>query len=197
MFMSMFLFSFAMSITPGPVNTVILSTSINYGLKKTISYISGATIGFVLLLIFIGFGLHSIFVTYPFLLKILAIFGALFVSYIGYKIMFSDSKVSIDDNEEVFVPGFRDGFLLQWLNPKAWLACISGTTMFSSLNGYTSLVTFIIIYFITCYVCLFFWGVCGDRFALILNKGNRMKYFNMLMGGMLIISAISIIFEFF
>ncbi|HBY5501700.1 TPA: LysE family translocator, partial [Klebsiella pneumoniae] len=28
----MFLFSFAMSITPGPVNTVILSTSLNHGL---------------------------------------------------------------------------------------------------------------------------------------------------------------------
>jgi len=197
MFMSMFLFSFAMSITPGPVNTVILSTSINYGLKRTISYISGATIGFVLLLIFIGFGLHSIFVTYPFLLKILAILGALFVSYIGYKIMFSDSKVSIADNEEIDIPGFRDGFLLQWLNPKAWLACVSGTTMFSSLNGYNSLITFIGIYFVTCYICLFFWGVCGDRFALILNKGNRMKYFNILMGGFLIISAISILFEFF
>ncbi len=33
MFASMFLFSFAMSITPGPVNTVILSTSLNHGLK--------------------------------------------------------------------------------------------------------------------------------------------------------------------
>lgn len=197
MFMSMFLFSFAMSITPGPVNTVILSTSINYGLKRTISYISGATIGFVLLLIFIGFGLHSVFISYPFLLKILAILGAFFVSYIGYKIMFSYAKVSIEDNGKINIPGFRDGFLLQWLNPKAWLACISGTTMFSSLNGYNSLITFIIIYFITCYICLFFWGVCGDRFALILNKGKRMKYFNMLMGGFLIISAISILFDFF
>ncbi|EXV31205.1 putative membrane protein [Acinetobacter baumannii 24975_5] len=52
MFASMFLFSFAMSITPGPVNTVILSTSLNHGLKRSLPYISGATIGFTLLLIF-------------------------------------------------------------------------------------------------------------------------------------------------
>ncbi len=39
MFASMFLFSFAMSITPGPVNTVILSTSLNHGLKRSVPYI--------------------------------------------------------------------------------------------------------------------------------------------------------------
>ena len=49
-----------MSITPGPVNTVILSTSLNHGLKRSLPYISGATIGFTLLLIFMAFGLQSL-----------------------------------------------------------------------------------------------------------------------------------------
>ncbi len=89
MFASMFLFSFAMSITPGPVNTVILSTSLNHGLKRSVPYISGATIGFTLLLIFMAFGLQSVLTQFPVVLKILAICGTLFVCYIGIKIILS------------------------------------------------------------------------------------------------------------
>lgn len=85
MFASMFLFSFAMSITPGPVNTVILSTSLNHGLKRSLPYISGATIGFTLLLIFMAFGLQSVLNQFPVVLKILAVCGTLFVCYIGIK----------------------------------------------------------------------------------------------------------------
>ena len=70
MFASMF-FSFAMSITPGPVNTVILSTSLNHGLKRSLPYISGATIGFTLLLIFMAFGLQSVLTQFPVVLKFL------------------------------------------------------------------------------------------------------------------------------
>ncbi|MDB9689929.1 LysE family translocator, partial [Acinetobacter baumannii] len=184
MFASMFLFSFAMSITPGPVNTVILSTSLNHGLKRSLPYISGATIGFTLLLIFMAFGLQSVLTQFPVVLKILAVCGTLFVCYIGIKIILSAANISISSApvEHMLIPNFKDGFLLQWLNPKAWLACVSGITMFTSIENPQSLPIFIIIYFFTCYACLFFWGLCGDKFSVVLNQGNRLKYFNILMG---------------
>ncbi|OON26275.1 lysine transporter LysE [Acinetobacter pittii] len=184
MFASMFLFSFAMSITPGPVNTVILSISLNHGLKRSLPYISGATIGFTLLLIFMAFGLQSLLTQFPVVLKILAVCGTLFVCYIGIKIILSAANISISSVpvEQMIIPNFKDGFLLQWLNPKAWLACVSGITMFTSIENPQALPVFIVIYFFTCYVCLFFWGFCGDKFSVVLNQGNRLKYFNILMG---------------
>jgi len=81
MFASMFLFSFAMSITPGPVNTVILSTSLNHGLKRSLPYISGATIGFTLLLIFMAFGLQSLLTQFPVVLKIRSLWNAICLLY--------------------------------------------------------------------------------------------------------------------
>lgn len=41
---SMFIFSLSMSISPGPVNLTILTSSMNYGVKATFAFISGATI---------------------------------------------------------------------------------------------------------------------------------------------------------
>lgn len=206
MFASMFLFSFAMSITPGPVNTVILSTSLNHGLKRSLPYISGATIGFTLLLIFMAFGLQSLLTQFPVVLKILAVCGTLFVCYIGIKIILSAANISISSVpvEQMIIPNFKDGFLLQWLNPKlqwlnpkAWLACVSGITMFTSIENPQSLPIFIVIYFFTCYACLLFWGFCGDKFSVVLNQGNRLKYFNILMGAFLILSALLILIDFF
>ena len=145
MFASMFLFSFAMSITPGPVNTVILSTSLNHGLKRSLPYISGATIGFTLLLIFMAFGLQSVLTQFPVVLKILAVCGTLFVCYIGIKIILSAANISISSApvEHMLIPNFKDGFL----------ACVSGITMFTSIENPQSLPIFIIIYFFTCYAC--------------------------------------------
>ncbi len=164
MFASMFLFSFAMSITPGPVNTVILSTSLNHGLKRSLPYISGATIGFTLLFDFYGLWSSKCINSISSCLKNFAVCGTLFVCYIGIKIILSAANISISSAPvgHMLIPNFKDGFLLQWLNPKAWLACVSGITMFTSIENPQSLPIFIIIYFFTCYACLFF----GDYVAI-------------------------------
>ncbi|KOA13330.1 amino acid transporter LysE, partial [Acinetobacter baumannii] len=151
------------------------------------------------LLIFMAFGLQSVLTQFPVVLKILAVCGTLFVCYIGIKIILSAANISISSApvEHMLIPNFKDGFLLQWLNPKAWLACVSGITMFTSIENPQSLPIFIIIYFFTCYACLFFWGLCGDKFSVVLNQGNRLKYFNILMGAFLILSALLILIDFF
>lgn len=66
LFFAMFFFSLAMSISPGPVNMVIVSSGINYGIKRTMPYVSGATIGFTLLLLFIGLGFFQVINAFPF-----------------------------------------------------------------------------------------------------------------------------------
>jgi len=43
-----------MSISPGPVNMMIISSSINHRVRKTLYFVSGDTIGFILLLVLIG-----------------------------------------------------------------------------------------------------------------------------------------------
>jgi threonine/homoserine/homoserine lactone efflux protein len=53
---AMISFSLTMSISPGPVNMVIISSGASYGVRKTFSFVSGVTIGFTLLLLFIGLG---------------------------------------------------------------------------------------------------------------------------------------------
>lgn len=187
LFFAMFFFSLAMSISPGPVNMVIVSSGANYGIKRTMPYVSGATIGFTLLLLFIGLGFFQVINAYPAFLKYLAFGGSLFIMYIGYKI--ASSKPEINVNKEGSTPKFFEGFLLQWLNPKAWIACVSGASIFSSTESYAPFLTFTTIYFLVCYASLAVWAVLGDRVSILLNSHFRLRFFNFLMGFLLILTA--------
>ncbi|CDZ76439.1 Cysteine/O-acetylserine efflux protein [Legionella massiliensis] len=184
--LAMVSFSLVMSITPGPVNMIILSSGINYGVKRTLPYVSGATVGFILLLVFIGFGFSQFINAYPSFLSYLAIVGSLYIIYIGYKIASSKSELEISKKE---APKFYEGFLLQWVNPKAWIACVSGASIFSSTASYDSLLTFTLIYFVICYISLGVWAVLGDKVSYFLKDHFRLRLFNFLMGLLLMITA--------
>jgi threonine/homoserine/homoserine lactone efflux protein len=183
---AMISFSLAMSISPGPVNMVIVSSGASYGIRKTFSFVSGATIGFTLLLLFIGLGFYEIIGFYPNFLKYVAVAGSLFIIYMGY--LLASSKPELDIKKQK-LPTFIQGFLLQWLNPKAWIACVAGVSLFSVPEDSGVFLTFAFVYFIVCYLALFSWSILGDKVTIFLNSEFRLKAFNVLMGGLLIVTA--------
>jgi len=189
---AMFTFSLAMSISPGPVNMIIVSSGANYGVRKTFSFVSGATIGFTLLLLFIGLGFSKVIDLYPYFLKYLAVVGSLFIVYMGYSIATSKPELDIKENKQ---PTFIQGFLLQWLNPKAWIACMVGVSLFSTPNSHQEFLTFSLVYFLVCYLSLFSWSLLGNKAAIYLNSEFKLKLFNQLMGGLLIVTSCFLLYS--
>ena len=183
---AMMVFSFVMSISPGPVNIIIVSSSINNGFKASFPFLSGATIGFTCLLAFIAFGFINMIEEFPSIFSYLSVLGSVFIAYMGFKILSSKATVQIDNNKNS--PKFYEGFILQWLNPKAWMACVSGVSMFSS-SSY-NLMLFILIYFIICYMSLSFWGLLGQKITILFNSEFKLKVLNTIMGLSLIIIAV-------
>jgi threonine/homoserine/homoserine lactone efflux protein len=192
LFIAMFSFSLAMSISPGPVNIVIVSSGASYGVRKTFSFVSGGTIGFTSLLLFIGLGFSKVIDLYPYFLKHLAVLGALFIIYMGYLIATSKPELAIKDQKQ---PTFIQGFLLQWLNPKAWIACLVGVSLFSAPNNNQEFLTFSLIYFLVCYVSLFSWSVLGSKAALLFNTEYKLKLFNQIMGGLLFATSCYLLYS--
>jgi threonine/homoserine/homoserine lactone efflux protein len=185
--LAMFLFSLAMSITPGPVNIIILSSSINHGIKKTFHFVTGATIGFVALLLVVGFLFFQLVNYFPNIIDCLEILGSLYIAYLGYKIAVSKNDLTITKPQP---PKYYEGIILQWANPKAWIACMSGTTIFYQHNNSQTFLIFTIIYFIVCYACLTSWAIFGKGVSLLLNKALYLRIFNFIMGFSLILIAV-------
>ena len=188
---AMVTFSLSMSISPGPVNITILNSSMNYGLSRTWAFISGATIGFSLLLATVCFGLYQVIEQYPILVHVITALGTALLLWMGWKIASAKGQsIETDQPELSNAPTFMQGFLLQWLNPKAWIAAVSGTALFSASQNAFYLFFFVLIYFVVCYLSLFIWGYVGEKLAIFLNQGSRMRFFNLLMGALLMIIAV-------
>lgn len=196
--LSMFIFSLSMSISPGPVNLTILTSSMNYGAKRSFGFISGATIGFTLLLASVCFGLYQIIVVYPLLLDIITVLGTVLLLWIGLNILRAEgTTISTQSHAQTKIPTFMQGALMQWLNPKAWIAAVAGTGLFSTGQIENALLIFVLIYFVVCYLSLFLWGVVGQKLANFLNTGNRARIFNVVMGLVLIFISIEMCWKYF
>jgi len=191
-FIAMCLFSLSMSISPGPVNITILSSGVNYGFKPSFPFVSGATIGFTLLLTAVGLGISNLVAQVPIFYEVLRYVGTGYMSFIGYKIMVSRPDIEFKEEQR---PSFLQGFLMQWLNPKAWIACLSGVSAFGLNNSPMMLSIFVCIYFLICYVSLAAWALLGTKLQFLTKITNGMKVFNMAMGGSLIIVAIYLLFS--
>lgn len=196
--LSMFSFSLSMSFSPGPVNLAILSSSMNYGLRKTFAFISGATIGFTALLMAVCFGLYQVIVIFPILLDAITLLGTGLLIWIGWNILWAEGA-SIEPNKDRLdkAPTFMQGALMQWLNPKAWIAAVSGTALFSAQQNISYLILFVLIYFVVCYMSLLIWGYAGEKVAHFLNKGKRARTINILMGTALMLISLQIFWSHF
>ncbi len=125
---SMAAFALASSITPGPVNIVALSAGARYGVRPAMRHVSGATLGFTLLLLLIGFGLHETLQQWPFLTRIIQWSGVIFLLYMAFRLAIDSGQLNM--SEQGAGPSLVHGAIMQWLNPKAWLASIAGMGVF-------------------------------------------------------------------
>lgn len=189
---AMCLYSFSMSITPGPVNLITLSTGINHGFRYALPFISGASIGFALLLYCIGLGFNQMFDEYSHIMQVLGICGSLFICYIGYKIASSTSDLQINKTE---YPTFFHGLLLQWLNPKAWIASLAGISAFNLTGSSNQLLMFVSIYFAICYLSISSWAFMGTKISALLYKPKHLRIFNIMMGVSLIGVSMYLLFS--
>ncbi|MCI4665642.1 MAG: LysE family translocator [Neomegalonema sp.] len=182
----MALFALTMSISPGPVNVLTLSTGLNHGPRRALPFVSGATVGFTLLLLLIGLGLAATADQMGPLFDVLALVGGALIMWFGYKLFRASGQLATEDAP---VPSFLQGALLQWLNPKAWGACIAAVALFQLQASEARLYLFVAIYFVICFVGVGSWAVLGGRIRRWLNTAERQRWFTRALGAILILLA--------
>ncbi|MBP6116292.1 MAG: LysE family translocator [Neisseriaceae bacterium] len=190
--LAMAIFALTMSITPGPVNMVILSSGTTHGVRATHGFIWGAVLGFIALLLTVSIGLMQLINSHPLFLTTLTVVGTVFLVYVGLKIARSTPAIQAIQRP---VPNFGQGALLQWLNPKAWIACASGVSLFSQANTMTPIWVFAAIYLVVCYLSLLAWAIVGAKMRALLNQPRYIRWFNQFLGAALIVSALWMLWQ--
>lgn len=186
-YLSMAAFALASSITPGPVNLVALNCGARFGFRASLRHISGATVGFTLLLLLIGLGLYELLEHAPVLMRSIQWGGIAFLLYMAWRLAADDGR--IEPGHERGGPSLLAGALLQWLNPKAWLASVAGMGLFATDGNALRVWLFAGLYFLVCYASIACWAWAGTCLGRQLQQAARVRWLNRTMALLLAGSA--------
>ncbi len=148
-FISMVAFALVAAISPGPVNLVALASGARHGVRASMALVTGATLGFTLLLLLTGFGLHEMLVRMPWLTAAIRWAGVAFLLYMAWRLATDSGELGGEKAGQK--PSWSHGAAIQWLNPKAWLAAVAGMGTYASTADAHAVWLFAGVYFIVCY----------------------------------------------
>ena len=194
LFFALVSFYFVMYVTPGPNNAMVLASGIKFGFLKTIPHISGITIGHVLQTIVVCLGLGKIFQMFPEIQDILKIICALYLLYLGYKIVGSFSKIKDDGSRPL---KFYEASLFQLVNPKAWTISTMVASSFIPKDeeliisiGFISITALII-----CPLSISVWAAFGSGIKNLVKNNKKKAFVEYFLAILLLITAIMIVIE--
>ena len=110
-------------ITPGTPRIVIISYSMNYGIRKCVWSAFGDVTANLIQATLVIFVIGSFFAESSTILNIFKWVGIIYLLYLAYDIYNSRPK-NITDNSEIKKSNlsfYRDGFLVAGTSPKAWM----------------------------------------------------------------------------
>jgi len=183
--LSLALFMFVTSCSPGPNNIVASYSGFNFGVLKTIPHMLGVIFGFTVLVTITNFGLINVFQKFPIIQEILKYSGSLFLIYLAYKISFSKNHTNNFKNNPV---RFIETFFFQFINPKSVIVAVImvSTYIEKGKNFLTYSFWVIAVAFVFAIISIVFWTLIGKFLRKFATNENFIKKFNYFMSFLLI-----------
>ena len=191
MLVSVAVFSFVTAVSPGPNNTFLLSSGANFGLRKSLPYLSGIMVGLIGMMTAMATGLGIIFTTLPLLYQILKWVGFAYIVWLAYLIVRSTSKSETGQAQYI---GFWKATTFQFVNPKAWVVIGSFmATMVPVGSGFLASAFVCLLFLVFTYPGALLWAVAGQVLKDWLSKPTRRKVFNIASAILLVLSMLPVI----
>ncbi len=108
--------------SPGPAPLALAATSAAFGIKKGMPFLLGILFGLSFAIVGATLGLATLFNTFPQLRFTCQLLGACYIAFIAFKI--ATAPINTADNNHK-IPSFKNGFILNLLNPKAYAAFLA------------------------------------------------------------------------
>ncbi|MGX8939884.1 LysE family translocator [Symbiopectobacterium sp. Eva_TO] len=184
LFLSMLAFLWVAAITPGPNNMLLTTSGANFGFMRSLWLMVGIMLGMQSILLLVAFGVGGMILLYPSLHLILKVLGSLYLLWLAWKI-----ATAAYERLEASAPQpqplrLYQGWLLQFLNPKAWLMALGSVASFSLAgSGYNHsvlLISFGIV--LVNLVSGVIWLGFGTAIGRLLRSRKAWVIFNVSMG---------------
>jgi threonine/homoserine/homoserine lactone efflux protein len=184
-------FIIPMCFTPGPNNVLCAAHGSRYGVRNSLSLISGMAVGWSILGLGIAAGATFIEEN-KIVFQILTYIGTIYMVYLGYKIAIS-TKVDDSDTDERL--GFWTGLTLQMVNGKAWFHFLVLMTTFGTVlgEGYEAKAGLVLLNLSFGFAAVLSWTAFGTGLRKLFSGNESGIKLNQMMGFLLVLVAIWIV----
>jgi threonine/homoserine/homoserine lactone efflux protein len=179
---ALLVYAFVSSVTPGPNNFMLLASGVNFGFVRTIPHMAGIAIGFLSLLLAVGFGLGALLTAWPALHTVLKVAGGVYLLYLAWRIAMSRSLGGAAGGS-VRPMTLLEAAAFQWINPKAWVMAVSAMAIYT--NPAQPFVSVLLIggaFALVNFPSVSVWAGFGTALRGFLADPTRLKWFNIAMG---------------
>lgn len=169
------------SITPGPNNTMILASGLNYGFRRSLPHLFGISSGFTFMIFATGVGLHTVFQQFPVLQIILKYVGAAYLLWLAWKLAHA-APMSAGLAQTSKPMSFFGAAAFQWVNPKAWVMAIGALTTYLPA-GFKVLDVALLagVFGLIGICCVSMWAGFGVAMRRVLQDARSVRIFNLVM----------------
>ena len=191
LFAALTVFAFVSSITPGPNNLMLMTSGINFGLRRTIPHMLGVSLGFTLMIALIGLGVMKIIDAMPGSTLIITTASGLYLLYMAWRIATTDtSPLESADGAAKSKPfTFLQAALFQWVNPKAWTMALTAISAYAPKSqGWVGIMLVAGVFGMINLPSTAAWAVMGAKLRNFLSDPVRLRTFNIVAALLLVAS---------
>ncbi len=192
---TLIIFCFLGTGTPGPNNIMLMASGMNYGLRRSLPHIFGVAFGVPVMALGVGVGLNQAFAALPWLEETLKYVCAAYLLYLAYRIATARPKVSGVGVEVSGKPlTLWQAAAFQWVNPKAWFIVTTALSVYAPATSTPFVGTLIVAggFALSGNCTAFTWTALGDRLRLFFEDPLRLQLFNITAALLLILTLVPI-----
>jgi threonine/homoserine/homoserine lactone efflux protein len=196
LWLSMAVFAFVTSVTPGPNNMMLLASGVNFGVRATLPHTLGISCGHFIMLMAVGLGLGELFIRMPAFYPVMQVLGMAYMFYLAWGIVRSGAPSTQDEANQGAKPlGFWGAAAFQWVNPKAWVMTLG---FFSNYLPQEASVLLIVVasllFSLINFPSIAVWAIMGARMGHYMQVDLYRRIFNWTMAVLLVASMAASLF---
>jgi threonine/homoserine/homoserine lactone efflux protein len=174
--------------TPGPNNTMLMSSGLNFGFRRGLPHLWGVALGFAVMVLAVGLGLGAVFQVYPVLYTVLKYVGAAYLLYLAWQIATAGAPEQGGAAQGRPIT-LLEGAAFQWVNPKGWVMAVGAVSTYAAVATFPGNVLLIAFLFGTIGILSSAtWLGFGTSLRQLLKSPRTVRAVNIVMAVLLVAS---------
>ncbi|MCF6437722.1 LysE family translocator [Pseudoalteromonas sp. MMG022] len=174
--------------SPGPAPLALAGVGASFGFRQGSGFLAGILGGLLVVIAIVAAGLGTLFNAYPTIKIVCQLAAAGYLCFVAYRIATAQGGITSQTGQP---PVFKDGFILNLINPKAYAAflAIFANNMLQTHSPLLNLLLTATVCFLVAVIVDTLWMAAGAKLRVFFAKPKQAKRLRLVFALALVVSV--------